>query len=252
MKAMKKVFLTVLTLSLFLLGTKVEAKTVSWDDLIQRLKNGQVAEYVRNEQTNGESIQLNITSDDSKFVATVNSNGAEVVFQLNYSNGKVDFTDTTTATATDEVKMLADKINTMWVQDVIIYAGVLYNYATDDVTNLIANGDFTNLTLANNGIEMSKMDYTITQNGIDFNGKFITAFKLDLVNGFGGLQEVSDPDCVTEPTPTPTPSETPEETSIKNPSTGDVQLYKIVGGIAVYGVIAFGAILHIRKKEEII
>ena len=263
MRIIKKIFLTVLAFGFFFVGSKVEAKTVAWSDLIDRISNGRVAEYVRNEQTNGENIQLNINSDSSKFVATVNSNGVEVVFQLDYSDGKVSFTDTTTASASDDVKVLADKINTMWVQDVIIYAGVLYNYKTDDVTNLIVSGDFNNLTLANDGIEMSSMDYSIVQGGNTFNGKFITSFKLDLVNGFAGLEEIPDPDCVTDPEPTPTPTpdtstpvENPttptEEAPVKNPSTGDISVYQIAGGIVLCMGVAFGAIHHLRKKEEII
>ena len=38
MKSMKKILFSVLAIALFLVGPKVEAKTVSWDDLVAKLK----------------------------------------------------------------------------------------------------------------------------------------------------------------------------------------------------------------------
>jgi len=88
------------------------------------------------------------------------------------------------------------------------------------------------------------------------------SFKLDLVNGFGGLVEDTSDCADPEPTPAPetkpttnpdpVPETTPEEAPAENPSTGDVQIYQIIGGIVVSLVVAVVAIKNLNRKEEII
>lgn len=270
MKSMKKILFSVLAIALFLVGPKVEAKTVSWDDLVAKLKEGRVVEEITNAKNNGENQDISITANASKFTAVMTIDGEESTFELNYSDGKVTYNNDFTVNSDSSANFA--RLHDKFIADTVLFAGELYSYASLEVADLLSTGDFNTLTLANDGIEMKYVDYTYATGNINFEGERITIFKLDLVNGFAGLQEVvecqpgeegtiSSTPAIPEPTPnTPTeetkePSEQPkveEEKLPNNPSTGDVQLYYIVGGIVVCMVIAISAAIHLKNKEEII
>lgn len=263
MKKTKNLLMMFLAVAAFFIGgIKVEARTVDWAELVNRLKeDSRVVEYVGNEQTNGEDISLTIESDDTTFKATVTNEGVQTVFELKYSDGVVTFVDTTTGNGDEIVAWNAMFFNNLWVQDTVIYAGVLYYYSAEDVENFLASDDLTSKTLANDGIELVTAEYDYTDENLDFSIEYISSFKLDLVNGFGGLVETDDPDCVEptkkdvvvpeipKPTPTPTPV-IPVEEEAENPSTGDIKIYQVIGGITLASIVATGCIAVLRKKEN--
>lgn len=262
MKNMKKILFSFLAIGLFLIGTNVEAKTVSWDDLVNKLKDGRVVEEITNAKNNGESQDIVITSSGSEFKADMTVEGTTVPFILTYSDGKVSFdSDITVNTLADaEFARLLD----IWVEDVILFAGELYSYSSREVATLITSDNLETLQLASDGIKVVKEDISYQdENSVTINSDRIKSLKLDLVNGFGGLVETPECEDSNTPAPTPTNTPTPVETQeqpkeeikkeeVTNPSTGDIEVYQIVGGLVICMSIATGIAIHLRKKEEII
>lgn len=266
MKKLKNILFGFLSIGLLFTGTSVEAKTVSWDDLVIKLKNGQTVEYLESAKTSDQDVSYSITSDDTKFVATSVIDGVTNVFQLNYdeSNGLVTYTanyiiDTYEEAISDESTIAI--MDSFWIYDVILSTGNLYGYNESEVENFLDTVDENSLTLDKDGIEVVNNVYNYEEDVVSITITQPTSVKLSLVNGFGGLGTTDDsqnanPDVPAEPvtTPEPTiePTPTPGEAPIENPSTGDVQIYQIVGGIVVCLTIVIVAIKKISKKEDII
>lgn len=266
MKNMKKILFSFLAIGLFLIGTNVEAKTVAWDDLVNKLKEGRVVEEITNAKNNGENQEINVVVNGNEFKANMTVEGTTVPFILTYSDGVVSFNSDINVNTLEDAEFA--RLLDTWVEDVILFAGELYNYDSSEVVDLISRDDLDTLTLASDGIEIVKEDISYPdEHSVTINSDRIKSLKLNLVNGFGGLVET--PECedpnTPEPTPTPTNTPTPEETPIPeqpkeeskkeevtNPSTGDIEVYQIVGGLVICMSIATGIAIHLRKKEEII
>lgn len=260
MKNMKKILFSFLAIGLFLIGNNVEAKTVTWDDLVNKLKNGRVVVEITNAKINGENQDINVVVNGNEFKANMTIEGTTVPFILTYSDGVVSFnSDINVNTIADaEFARFLD----IWVEDVILFAGELYNYSSSEVAALISNDTLETLTLTGDGIEVVKevISYP-NEHSVTINSDRIKSLKLNLVNGFGGLVET--PECgesntsasTQNPNETPAQEQSKEENKkeeITNPSTGDIKVYQIVGGLAICMSIATGIAIHLRKKEEII
>lgn len=263
MKNMKKVLFSFLAIGLFLIGTNVEAKTFTWDDLVNKLKDGRVVEEITNDIANGDNKEINVIVNGNEFKANMTIEGTTVSFILNYNSGVVSFSNDMNVTTMDDAVFA--RLLDIWVEDVILFAGELYGYSSSEVANLITSDNLETLALTSDGIEVVKEDISYpNEHSVTINSDRIKSLKLDLVNGFGGLVETpecEDPNTPEDPTPTPTPEETPtpeqpkEETKkeeVTNPSTGDIEVYQIVGGLVICMSLATGIAIHLRKKEEII
>lgn len=202
--------------------------------------------------------------------------GVTHIFQLNYdkTTGIVSYVNNSVidsiGKSQDEFTIMNNVIDAMWMLDIIRVAGDLYLYSESDVNDFITRmtDNHDSYSLATDGIEVDSFEFTYTEENeygtTNVSNTSVVSYKLDLVNGFGGLEEcpdridseqpsVSEPESsevVPQPAPE-TPKEQPQE-EIENPSTGDIQVYKVVGGIAVCMMLAIGAAIHLRKKEEII
>ena len=271
MKNIIKMLFSIFVIGLVFTGIQVEAKEVSWNDLVAKLKEGRVVEEITNAKNNGEDQDISITATSNKFIAVISIEGESSTFELNYSDGKVTYGNDFIVDS--DQKAVFARLHDKFIDDVVLSVGELYSYGSNEVVALLSSTTLEQLTLANDGIEITRVDYSYQVGNINFEGDRINNFKLDLVNGFADLEEIvecpeEDEPTTPEPSPNPSPSPSPspsaspevtpetpkseEEKLPENPSTGDVQLYYVVGGIVVCMVIAISAAIHLRKKEEII
>lgn len=288
----KFLFTLVLVVSVLLpvFGVKAAGVTpVAFADLVAQMKTGTFVTDLADQKTNGDIDSYTVDdSDPTKLVITVVVDGVTSVFELKYDStlGNVSFTDTTSITSYETDHSL---LNAGFVVDVIKYAGILYGYCGDDITDLITDASFSfeDYSYDEDGIEATLATFSYMDEGMKVTGNYYTSLKLNLNNGFGGL--IPDPNDTSDVTVVPgdivnqTPNNgtggtgtdnntqpgtdvntgvdnnnqnnetttTPETEDVENPSTGDLSVYSLGAMLVLVCGIAVIAGSHLVKKSII-